>query len=113
LRKKQFTDSRKNKKGSSNNKSVSKPESDVKEQENDGEEDKDEKVSAPAKVHNPMRCEGAVLKLKGIDKNTNFSAIKKVFVQHGKVAYVETVNDNLEVIFRFNFLKFCVCFMLI
>jgi hypothetical protein len=97
-RKQEYSDSRKNKRNSSNNKTVVKPDFEAKEEPID-EEEKPKQVSTAIKAHNPVNCEGAILKLKGIDKDTNFLDIKKVFLQHGKVAYVESVNDNLEVTF--------------
>lgn len=96
-RKQEYSDSRKNKRNS-NNKTVVKRDSEAKEEPID-EEEKPKQFSTAIKAHNPINCEGAILKLKGIDKDTNFLDIKKVFLQHGKVAYVESVNDHLEVTF--------------
>jgi len=93
LRKKEFSEKKNSKKNSAKDKSLkteTKSENiDTKEEEEEGDDNE-----ANDKSHTPVRYEGAVLRLRGLDDNTKFPDIKKLFQEFGHVAYVEDVKQN-------------------
>lgn len=92
-RKKEWTDKKGSKKGKSDGKKAKEEDEEAKE-DGETEENNDEEAEPKAEAVSSVKTEAAIMKLKGVDENTKFTAIKDFFKKYGFVSYVEDVKDN-------------------